>query len=102
MRRALLLILVCLAGCKAFPNLDGRDERAAQRAPWPKLVALDPILAQAATVTIRPESIADLPGRSAALRRRGLAPPQLDADLASRGAALRARAAALRKMTVGG
>lgn len=71
-----LACLLGLAGCTDFPALDGTISPALQNAPYPDLVPLSPIVAQAGA--------ADYGGASAA------------ADLAPRLAALRARAAGLR------
>lgn len=76
MRPALLfLTFTLLAACTPFPELDNSPTRAPANAPWPPLVPLDPLMAQAGT-----------PDRAEAAAE----------TLEARGAALRARAAAIR------
>jgi hypothetical protein len=47
MRPVSVIILVLLAACADFPALEGTIEPAALTAPYPALVPLGPILAQA-------------------------------------------------------
>lgn len=76
MRPALsvLILAVALAGCTRFPELDRAPARVPANAPYPALVPLDPLLAEA-----------EEPGRA---ETAGPA-------LAARAARLRARASAL-------
>ena len=70
--RALLLTLV-LASCAQFPALDARLTEADRAAPYPALIPLGPLLAQADALgtSVAPSldlRIARLSGRAAALR----------------------------------
>ena len=65
-----VLLALLGAGCTRFPDLDGAAAVAAQAAPWPVLVPLDPLLAQGAAITITPAVASDLDARAAALRAR--------------------------------
>lgn len=73
MRAAPALLALTLAACGTFPELDARLDDADRTAPWPDLVPVAPLLAEAGA-----------PGEAA---------PD---DLAARLAALQARADALR------
>lgn len=79
MWRAGLLLLV-LAACTQFPQLDETVDPATEAADFPELVPLEPILAE---VAVQPDRAAET-----------------EATLAARAAALRARAARLRSGVV--
>ena len=74
-----LLSCVLLGACAALPALPPHDDAAAQSAPYPALIPLGPVLAQAA----------------------GTGAPAPTADVEARLSALAARAAALRGPVVG-
>lgn len=76
MRLAPTIAALILAGCTTFPELDGTVDPSLRGAPYPDLVPLSGLLAQADAGT-----------------NRG---PEIEADMTSRIAALRARAAGLR------
>jgi len=80
MRFWLLLPALILASCAQFPELDGTVPPAAQAAPFPRLLPVDPILA-----STLPDAEAN-----AALTR----------SVEARVAALRARAARLQRASV--
>ena len=75
--------------------MDGTVSAAARDAPFPRLVPLDPLLAEGGRPSRAEAAGIELRARGAALAGAAVAAPT-DADLAARGAALRARAAALR------
>ena len=69
-RAALFLFAAVLAGCTAFPELDGTASPEAQRAPFPRIVPVDQALAPAAETAVTGATVSTLAGRAAALRRR--------------------------------
>lgn len=87
-----------LAGCTAPPLADDPAARLGA-APYPVLVPVEPLLAEAARRRITPETTAEIRNRSEAARSRAervrsRAPAA--GDLAARAERLRRRAAALR------
>jgi hypothetical protein len=83
--RLLLCLLICaLPACSSFPELDGTITEADRNAPFPRLVPLTPLIAQADAATqtqITPASIASLEDRIANLQSRAnrLRGPVVDA-----------------------
>jgi len=75
MRPALprLLALALLAACARFPELEGAATRGVLDAPYPALVPLDALLAEAAAPGMGVEASAGLQARAAALRARAAA-----------------------------
>lgn len=69
--RVICLSLCLLSACVTVPDLDTEISAAAQAAPYPDLVALGPILAQAGQVT--PPDSAGMDARIAALQARAAA-----------------------------
>ncbi|SMX33249.1 hypothetical protein [Octadecabacter ascidiaceicola] len=68
---ALLAMLAALPSCSGFPELDGTVTPEQANAPFPELVPLAPLLAQANTSTGGTEAaITDLEPRLANLRAR--------------------------------
>ena len=67
--RATAFLLICLAcaGCESFPALDERITPAARAAPYPELVPLEVLLAEAAPAS--PAPVID-PARTSALEAR--------------------------------
>lgn len=81
MRRTIILLAVVLSACTEFPALDGTIDPALANAPYPALVPLGPVLAQA-----------DAGADGAGIRGAAGVEPALSARLAG----LRARANGLR------
>jgi hypothetical protein len=75
MRPALprLLALALLAACASFPKLDGAATRAAPSGPYPALVPLDALLAEAGAPGRGVEASQGLQARAAALKARAAA-----------------------------
>lgn len=75
MRPALpcLLVLALLAACARFPELEGAAARGVASAPYPRLVPLDALLAEAAAPGRGEEASRGLQARAAALRARAAA-----------------------------
>lgn len=94
--RALPLIL-CLAACAELPPLEDSVSPAALNAPFPKLVPLDPLLAQSAIPSRAEAAQGALQVRSDRLRRRAIPSPGTG-DLAARARRLRERAEILRNL----
>ena len=94
------ILLVLLGACGAeLPPPDAALSAEAQRAAFPRLLPLDPLLAEGARPPRAATAGAELRGR--ADRLTGTAIPAPDTgDLPSRGEALRARAEALRDADV--
>ncbi len=69
-RRALPLLLVGLAACTQFPELDDRVGPLDPRAPFPALVPVEPLVAQAQEVRVEETEQAALQARVAALNAR--------------------------------
>jgi hypothetical protein len=67
--RPALALLLAFAACAEIPDL-GPANDAAAAAPWPRLVPLEPVLAEAAAITISDETATGLDARGAALRAR--------------------------------
>jgi hypothetical protein len=65
-----LTLALALAGCTQFPELDSRTADIDPRAPYPALVPLEPLLAQARDTRIDDESEARVAARVAALNAR--------------------------------
>ena len=85
-RRALPLALLCLTACTQFPELDSRADTLDPRAPYPALVPVEPLLAQAGPARIDDGDQAALAARIAGLRARAsrLRATVLDSDTRSR------------------
>lgn len=98
MRLAILLTL-SLAACAELPPVEGSISPAARAAPFPELIPLDGLLAEAATPSRAAAAQAELEQRSARLRGVALPSPGTG-DLAERGRRLRERAAALQAAPV--
>lgn len=75
MRPALpcLLALALLATCARFPDLEGAAMRDTSDAPYPALVPLDALLAEAAGPAFGERARRGLEARAAALRSRAAA-----------------------------
>ena len=104
MKRALLpsLILLILAGCTQFPELDETATPGVAEAPFPELVPLDGLLAAPATPPVATkETIGQVEGRVSGLRNRASRLHTVNASqpasTASRLKRLRQKAAALRE-----
>lgn len=68
---AALAVMLALAACAQFPELDnGPDAALPPGTVAPVLVPLGPMLARAEQITVGPETTADLLARAAALRAR--------------------------------
>lgn len=76
MRLIQIIVLIALVACTPRPQLNGTIDAAARNAPYPVLVPLAPLLAQAdaaaATSQITPASVADFDARIAALHARAI------------------------------
>ena len=70
MRLPFLLSLIGLAACADVPALEDRIDAAARDAPYPALINIDPLLAQASTATPALAIEQDVTARAAALRAR--------------------------------
>ncbi|MEZ5714129.1 MAG: hypothetical protein R3D85_02475 [Paracoccaceae bacterium] len=72
MKRAVLPILAALTAtaCAEVPALDGTVPPALERADYPMLVPVEPILAAAGEVQIQPETEAGIRARVARLKAR--------------------------------
>lgn len=86
-----LIVLIAIAGlgaCADFPTIDGTLDDAAKAADFPKLLPLDPLLAQVDTfgAQITPASEATFSNRLATLRNRAanLRGPVVDAATRAR------------------
>lgn len=90
MRHAAPLLILALAGCAAFPELDARLTEADRTAAPPALLPLGPLLAAADGIAATPAP--DLSARIRALdaRAAALRGPVIDAGGADRIAAARA------------
>ncbi|UWQ21034.1 hypothetical protein [Jannaschia sp. W003] len=116
--RALALLLV-LAACAELPPVEGAISEAARREPYPVLVPLGTLLAEAERPSRAAPAAAELEARGARLRAARVPAPGLDAlraegrrlrartvpapaeaDLDARGRRLRERAEALRAVPV--
>lgn len=67
---AIALVLVGLTGCSDFPDLGGAVAPGLERADYPRLVPVEPLLAQVDEVQITPETMAGIEGRVARLKAR--------------------------------
>ncbi|MHA6344009.1 hypothetical protein [Roseivivax sp. CAU 1761] len=96
--RGLVLICAGLAACTQFPEIDAAQTPGIERAPYPRLLPIDTLLAGPAP-RATPEMAVALERRAAGLdaRAAGIAPA---AGPAPDAAALKARAAALRGAVV--
>lgn len=71
MRAVAFLLFAALAGgCAKFPELEGTVPPALERAEYPRLVPVEPMLALAETVQITPETEPAILARVAALKAR--------------------------------
>lgn len=78
MMRALLpplVVALLVTGCGDVPPLEQTIDAAGQDAPYPDLVAKEPLLAQGAEAAITPDDYAELQGRADALNARAAALP---------------------------
>ena len=66
----LLTGVLLIAACTRMPDLDDNVTPAAKAAPYPKLVPLEPLLAEALDTNTAPTTQAALDARGAALRAR--------------------------------
>ena len=89
MRLLLLPLCAALAACTPFPELEGAQTPGVAEAPWPDLLPLGPLLAEAAPPRATPEQQEGLETRASALRARaaGLQGPVVDAQTRARVAA---------------
>ncbi|MEM8849612.1 MAG: hypothetical protein AAGE03_06200 [Pseudomonadota bacterium] len=90
-----VLPLLLMAACAQLPPEADTLPRPADDLPFPRLVPLSPLLAEADIPPRAEPAGAALRVRGAALARRAVIPP-VTGDLADRGAQLRQRAATLR------
>lgn len=67
---ALAIVLCGLAACTEFPDLGSVVAPGLGSADYPKLVPVEPLLAQAQEVQITPDSMAGIEGRIARLKAR--------------------------------
>jgi len=88
MRLTVMIAIVGLSACAAFPTIDGTIDASARAADYPTLVPLDPLLAAAAATggQISPASEAAFNSKIAALRVKAirLRGPVIDAQTRSR------------------
>lgn len=89
MRLPLWIALTCLAACASFPEIDRAVPQVDADAPFPALVPLGPLLAQAEVATtagITPASVVATNDRIAGLQARanGLRGPVIDAGTRAR------------------
>ena len=90
MKQAMPLALAALlCGCTAFPELDGTVPPALERADFPALVPVEPLIAGAQEVRIAPETAPSVLARVAALRARAA---RLRGPIVDSGARARMRA----------
>ncbi|UOA31317.1 hypothetical protein DSM110093_01081 [Sulfitobacter sp. DSM 110093] len=97
---ALFLGATLMAGCTQFPALDRTITPELDAAPFPDIVPIDPLLAQASAGRIDPaRTEAELSGRAAQLDARAgrIGSNSADAATAARVARLRARASELKR-----
>ncbi|MCG6902605.1 MAG: hypothetical protein LJE68_07980 [Rhodobacter sp.] len=64
------VIAALLAGCTSFPQLDSATSLEAKRAPYPKLIPAEGLLAKRGEGRLTPESGEALLARAARLRAR--------------------------------
>lgn len=94
-----LILVACLAGCAATPELNGRVRQSDPGAAYPDLVPLAPLLARAdglaASPQTSPAAITTMNNRVAGLKSRAarLRGPVVDGATRARMQAARARAA---------
>ncbi|UYV38628.1 hypothetical protein N4R57_06145 [Rhodobacteraceae bacterium D3-12] len=67
---AMAIVLCGLAGCTDFPDLGDAVAPGLDSAAFPKLVPVEPLLAQTEEVQITPQSMAGIDGRIARLKAR--------------------------------
>jgi hypothetical protein len=65
-----LAVVVMLAGCTTFPDMDGRLNASDAEQDYPALVPAEQLLAGTTDPAIQPETQTDLEDRVAALERR--------------------------------
>lgn len=101
-RTAALALVVALAGCTQFPDLDETETPGVADAPYPRLVPLDSLL-EAPEPLAQPEMledldarVADLQGRAGQLQGITPLPAAQNDDVSDRLARLRQKADALR------
>lgn len=70
MRTVLLVSALICAGCTQLPELGQRVSPAAQQAPYPALVPLEPLLNSTADTRISDTTDPELQARAAALKAR--------------------------------
>lgn len=72
MKRVAIIIgfVLTLAGCSDFPELDGAVAPGLERAAYPRLVPVEPLIAGAQDTQITDETEAGIAARVAALRAR--------------------------------
>ena len=92
-RARLTCLCLLLAGCESFPALDARLTEAARAAPYPDLVPMEGLLAEADAALSTPPPVLS-PARIAALEAERIAAgtaidPARQAALAARAEALR-------------
>ncbi|MGR3475260.1 MAG: hypothetical protein ACU0CJ_13160 [Sulfitobacter sp.] len=100
---ALLLGVTLFAGCAQFPELDRTITPELEAAPYPDIVPIAPLLAQATAGRIDPvQTEAELSGRAAQLEARAgrVSSNSTDTTTAARVARLRARAERLRQQRI--
>jgi len=86
MRAAFLFVLIGLAACAEIPALEDRIDATARNAPYPTLINIDPLLAQAGQTASGTAITQDMTARIAALRARAnaLRGPIIPASLRNR------------------
>jgi len=86
MRLLPLILVLWVGGCADFPELDGLVDDRGRAAPYPDLVPLGPILAQAGAAGPRADPGAGVLDRAAALSARAarLRGPVIDAGTRAR------------------
>lgn len=88
MRLIVMIAMVGLGACAAFPQIDGTIDEASKAADFPTLLPLDPLLALAndATTQITTANTADFDASIATLRGRAarLRGPVIDAATLTR------------------
>ncbi|MDQ2089464.1 hypothetical protein [Marimonas arenosa] len=90
MKRApLLLFAVLLTGCATFPELEGTVPAHMERADFPRLVPVEPLMAGATDTQVSPETEAAILARVAQLRARAA---RLKGTVVDQGARARMRA----------
>lgn len=91
-----LVLALTVTGCAAPPDLRGQASAAARAAPYPSLVPIEGLLAEAAKGRLDADTVAQFEARIAGLQRRGAALRRQMVLTRSERARLEARAARLR------